>query len=241
MFLTCVTDELISDSSDHNEQKDHKEQSVKIPVSIYNDYAIYNTSYEPLYLALECNNKIFVVSNIESLNNVTNYSHGLQIISIPPSIIAFFDAIPFETQINERLIQPSSISKCSKIKLKGSRSSYSLWPCLKSILIKGLKFYYVLNVGQIVHIIDINFTITSIMAENFQNSQNFQSVQSTQYASIFNRDIEIKFDVPYDIEEKERLAMEEQDRIKAELEAKKLGGIYIPSDSVRDLRAKNMM
>ena len=93
----------------------------------------------------------------------------------------------------------NNIRKVGYIRLKANRSDYAYWDNIKEILEKELDKYRCISVGDLISIIDIEFYVIEL-----RDIDNIRMADG----SLYNTEPSIEFDTPTDIEERERVEIE---------------------------------
>lgn len=93
----------------------------------------------------------------------------------------------------------NNIRKVGYIRLKANHSDYAYWDNIKEILERELDKYRCISVGDLISIIDIEFYVIEL-----RDVDNIRMADG----SLYDTEPSIEFDTPTDIEEKERIEIE---------------------------------
>ena len=111
---------------------------------------------------------------------------GDEYIILPDNYIKKLNIEPFESVYIEDIM---NVSKINYIKIKGHDSKYTMWDGINEILESVLTKMRAISTGDIIDVLGINFTIIEMK----DHEKNIITL-----GSLYETDVNIEFDVPYD-------------------------------------------
>ena len=121
---------------------------------------------------------------------------GDEYIILPDNYIKKLNIEPFESVYIEDIV---NVSKINYIKIKGHDSKYTTWDGINEILESVLTKMRAISTGDIIDVLGINFTIIEMK----DHEKNIITI-----GSLYETDVNIEFDVPYDMATKSAGATE---------------------------------
>jgi len=98
----------------------------------------------------------------------------------------------------------NNIRKVGYIRLKANRSDYAFWDNIKQILETELEKYRCISIGDLIAIVDIEFYVIEI-----RDTDGIRMIDG----SLYDTEPSIEFETPTDIEERERIEVENARKI----------------------------
>ena len=209
----CV--EFCTDEERYNVKDSH---FIQIPQEMYQKFLQHKNVNEPLYIGISKSGSFS--PDLESLYfgrvepSIRSANSSIKMCLLPGWIMDKLNIDRFDGLVDIVLIREElHIKKLGYIKIKGNISSYVSWDNIRERLEDKLSQYNCINLGDILYIDDVIFTVTELkdLDDNI-----------VRYGSTFNTTVNLDFEVPDDLREKELKRIEDENKRKEESDRLKL-------------------
>lgn len=196
----CFYDERYTDEDSH---------VVCIPVSLFNTIIKKKNNSNPIFVKIvnpRDKTKFLHFGRVEPSINTENCRHDMCL--LPYWVM---QKLGIEDIVNIFSIDYSMVYHAKSIKIKADKSDYVKWDNVKELIEEKLSSFNCINVGDIIVIRDVNFTITEIKSD---------LDEQLTYTSTFDDEINLDFELPEDLEREQITPIEERVLQKARCEEK---------------------
>ena len=169
---------------------------IQIPQKIYQQYLNDKNKDDPLYIGIRNSNSIdkcLYFGRVEPSIKTDNSSEDMCL--MPGWVMDKININKYGGLIDIVLIK-DHMKKLGYIKIKGNVSSYAKWDDIKERLEEKLSQYNCINVDDVLYVDNVIFTILELKDLKGNN---------VKFGSTFNTTVNLDFEVPDDIKEKEEL------------------------------------
>ena len=179
---------------------------IQIPQKIYHEYLNIKDKDKPLYIGIRNSNiidKCLYFGRVEPSIKTFNSSEDMCL--MPGWVMDKINIDRFDGIVDIVLIKDTYIKKLGYIKIKGNKSSYAKWDDIKERLEDKLSQYNCINLGDILYIDDVIFTILELKDLNGN---------IINYGCTFDTTVNLDFEIPDDLKEKEIIKEKEISKIR---------------------------